>query len=790
MADKLDKANNFLGQYMKLDAIYSAINTFFRIVSMRDIWIFSNGSQKILILTSALLNVVDTGVKLLAPLALAEVIEMVGDSQSEGSYLGFEVTAKNLIYATATLNLIHAIIPELKKIVLYNVSESLSYRLSQKINEKALKLALSTDQNLLPNLTSEVSKHLYCADAEINGLLSSVTESIHPMLLDTIIGVTFTGIRFEGYVASILIVYIIISMITNEILSYITNLPSKESEKMLLQSKFLSYIYSLIYKAETVFLFGRENLENRNLSDLYSKYNSAKKSVMLRERCCSIQALLTCALQFAAAAYATKNDFNDIDLDHIIFLFNYVVNIAGGVNVINNSYRSTLTSINNIDEITEFLNRNSINEVRLLSGGITEATNDNTNDLTAPLLSASSLLSDENLASSSKKQRKINSEPVSQCGESIQMVSMNDFSSDIAVKFESVSFSYGQSAPLLDSLSFTIPSGSTVAIVGASNCGKTTITKLLLGLLTPSSANSKISFFGRPVNTISFNQLRDLIGIVRQDVDILDGDTAKYNILYGFADDDDLYKIKSSESQAAAIDPSLEIKLKKIGRLTSTQGILKKGMCNSLSGGEKQRLAIARVVGRNSRIIILDEATSQLDSRTEANILGNIKDLFHGKTMIIIAHRLYTIKHADMILVLKNFTYDLVLMSGEEKRLDPWKLYVWIIEEGGQYFLKYKVLDSVKKPQSGIIHSNELPQEVMSILQDILGPGLDESELNLSQFLPDILKITSRNGHTQTGTKILEQGKHDELIKLNGEYAELWKLQTQTTDTAPQPRMK
>lgn len=206
--------------------------------------------------------------------------------------------------------------------------------------------------------------------------------------------------------------------------------------------------------------------------------------------------------------------------------------------------------------------------------------------------------------------------------------------------FENVTFGYEPERTILNGLSFEVPAGSTVAIVGPSGAGKSTIARLLFRFYDPQGG--RILIDGHDVSTVTQDSVRAAIGIVPQD-SVLFNDTLGYNIAYG-ADDTDQAAVEQA-ARDAMLMPLIESLPDRFETTVGERGL-------KLSGGEKQRVAIARTLIKNPPILLLDEATSALDTRTEQEILGSLKRLSFGRTTIAIAHRLSTIADADRILVL------------------------------------------------------------------------------------------------------------------------------------------
>jgi|CXWL01.1.fsa_nt_gi ATP-binding cassette subfamily B protein len=208
------------------------------------------------------------------------------------------------------------------------------------------------------------------------------------------------------------------------------------------------------------------------------------------------------------------------------------------------------------------------------------------------------------------------------------------------VAFESVSFSHEGRDRGLDGVSFVAQAGKTTAIVGPSGAGKSTVLKLLFRFYDPSQGRVLID--GQDLREVTQASLRNALGLVPQDV-VLFNDTIRYNIGYGRPE------ATQAELEQAAQRAQLLHFIESLPQGWETR-VGERGL--KLSGGEKQRVGIARVVLKDPRILILDEATSSLDSGTEAEVQDALEAASRGRTTIVVAHRLSTIANADQIVVL------------------------------------------------------------------------------------------------------------------------------------------
>jgi subfamily B ATP-binding cassette protein MsbA len=208
------------------------------------------------------------------------------------------------------------------------------------------------------------------------------------------------------------------------------------------------------------------------------------------------------------------------------------------------------------------------------------------------------------------------------------------------IEFRNISFAYDPETSVLKGVSLTVPPGRTVALVGPSGSGKSTLVNLTLRFFDPD--RGKVLIDGQDIKHVTIDSLRDAIALVTQDPVLFD-DTIRANIAYGSKPDEESRVIEAAKAAAAhdfiaALPKGYDTCVGEAGGL--------------LSGGERQRIAIARALYKDAPILLLDEPTSSLDSEAEAKVQAALEELMRGRTVLMIAHRLSTVKKADLICVL------------------------------------------------------------------------------------------------------------------------------------------
>jgi len=210
------------------------------------------------------------------------------------------------------------------------------------------------------------------------------------------------------------------------------------------------------------------------------------------------------------------------------------------------------------------------------------------------------------------------------------------------VEFENITFEYEVGKPVLNDISFSAPAGSVTALVGTSGSGKTTIAGLAASFLKPTKG--KVIIDGYELATVIMDNYRSRLGVVLQDDFLYEG-TIRENIL--FSNPDATKEELIQAVSAAHVNEFTDRFEDGLNTLIGERGV-------KLSGGQRQRVAIARAILADPQILVLDEATSNLDTESELFIQESLAKLMEGRTTFVIAHRLSTIRQADQILVVEE----------------------------------------------------------------------------------------------------------------------------------------
>lgn len=420
----------------------------------------------------------------------------------------------------------------------------------------------------------------------INGLLNYLIFNIIPTLIDIIIAIVYFTSVFNVWFGLIVFLTMLFYLSLTII---VTEWRTKFRRDMNLNdnAQRTKAVDSLL-NFETVKYYNAENFEIQRYQDAILKYQDTEWTVMatlnllnLSQSFIMNSGLLAGSL---LAAYAVSTDEKSVG-DYVLF-GTYIMQLMGPLNWLGTLYRVIQESFVNMENMLDLMDEPV--EVK--------------DTLNAPDL----------IASRGK------------------------------IEFKNVSFAYNPERPILSDVSFEVNPGETMAIVGPTGSGKTTIMRLLFRFFDVQEG--VICFDGQDIRKVSQTSLRRHIGVVPQDT-VLFNDSIEANIKYA-RPEASLDEVRAA-STLAEIDAKIQTFPEAYETVVGERGL-------KLSGGEKQRVAIARTLLKSPAIILLDEATSALDSTTEKNIQSALQQICSNRTTIVVAHRLSTITNANQILVLDN----------------------------------------------------------------------------------------------------------------------------------------
>ncbi|KAI8815100.1 hypothetical protein BJ742DRAFT_4158 [Cladochytrium replicatum] len=474
--------------------------------------------------------------------------------------------------------------------------------------------------------TGEVLRVMDRGTASITQLMTYILFSIGPVIADIVIAVVFFAVKFDwSFMLTVLLTMIAYITATVSITEWRTKF---RREMIELDNKSRARSTDSLLNFETVKYYGAENWEVDKFEEALEKYNTAemRSTTSLNVLNTAQNITISLGLLIGTLLCARKVVDGELTLGDFVLFYTYVNQLYGPLNWLGTYYRAINQSFIDLEKMLDLLQEHK---------GVEDEPN-------APDL-------------------------VIREGAKIE--------------FDNVSFAYDKRVTALKNISFTVPAGKTVALVGDSGGGKSTIFRLLFRFYNVTSGHILVD--GQDIRKVTQSSLRKHIGVVPQDT-VLFNDTIGYNINYG-----DLNASLARVEEAARAAQIHERILTFPDQYETKVG--ERGL--RLSGGEKQRVAIARTLLKNPDIILLDEATSALDTTTERQVQSSLATLCANRTSLgidyswrtilivtsddfllvtVIAHRLSTIVHADNILVVKNGriveqgTHEELIRSGEE----------------------------------------------------------------------------------------------------------------------------
>jgi len=486
-----------------------------------------------------------------------------------------------LLLAYAGLRLSTSLFTELRELVFAKVSFGASKQIALEVFGHLHALSLRFH---LERQTGGMSRDIERGTRALQSLVSYSLYTIVPTLVEVVLVLGYLGLKFDmGYVwitLAALSVYITFTVT-------VTEWRSKFRREMNeLDSKAHSRAIDALLNYETVKYFNNEGFEARRYDEGLEAYRKAQVKSQSTLSMLNTGQQLIIALSLVAMLWRATQGVVDgrMTLGDLVMVNAFLIQLYIPLNFLGVLYREVKQSLTDLDRMFVLLER----------------------------------------------EREVADAP----GAADLVVR------DGVVRFEGVSFAYDPSRPILHDVSFEIPAGKTVAVVGASGAGKSTLARLLYRFYDV--GGGRITLDGQDIRQVTQGSLRRAIGIVPQDT-VLFNDTVGYNIAYG-RPGASVAEVEGA-ARAAHIHDFIAATPKGYATMVGERGL-------KLSGGEKQRVAIARTLLKNPPVLIFDEATSALDSANERAIQAELKSAAQGKTALVIAHRLSTVADAHEIVVL------------------------------------------------------------------------------------------------------------------------------------------
>ena len=516
------------------------------------------------------------------PLLLKALIDGLSDAQG-GMVLAAVAMPTGLLLAYAGFRFSASVFTELRELLFARVTQNAVRAIAIQVFDYLHALSLRFH---LGRQTGGVTRDIERGSRAISSLVSYTLYSILPTLIEIVLVLAYLAWNYEIWFAVItgvaLCCYVVFTVrVTEWRLTYRRTMNELDSKAN------VRAVDSLI-NYETVKYFGNEQFESNRYNHSMTAWQEA--SIQSQQSLSFLNAGQSAIIALAATAVlwrATVGVINgSMTLGDLVLINAFMIQLYIPLNFLGVIYREIKQSLADIDRMFGLLHEHQ--EVKDLSGAL----------------------------------------PLQLNGAEIE--------------FRGVSFSYDGRRTVLTDVSFTVPAGQCVAVVGHSGAGKSTLSRLLYRFYDVT--DGVICIDGQNIQTVQQASLRRQIGIVPQDT-VLFNDTIAYNIAYGCPGANQV------EIERAARAAHIHDLIESLPDGYQTQ-VGERGL--KLSGGEKQRVAIARTILKNPSVLIFDEATSALDSHAERAIQQAIKTLSHNRTTLIIAHRLSTIVHADQILVLNQ----------------------------------------------------------------------------------------------------------------------------------------
>ena len=504
-----------------------------------------------------------------------------------------------LLFGYGLLRLSTTLFAELRELIFAKATEGASRTISLQVFRHLHALSLRFH---LERQTGGMTRDIERGTRAVNSLISYSLYSIFPTLIEVALVLSYLALKFDLWFAGITIVALIIYIsFTVVVTEWRTHFRKEMNE---LDSKAHSRAIDSLLNYETVKYFNNEEFEARRYDENLEKYRrAAVKSQSTLSLLNTGQQLIIAAGLVAMLWRATQGVVDGhMTLGDLVMVNAFMIQLYIPLGFLGVLYREIKQSLTDLEKMFTLMERER--EIADVPGALPLALGE-----------------------------------AGHCGPDPQSIPSGQAKASIS--FRHVNFAYDPARPILHDISFEIPAGKTVAVVGPSGSGKSTLARLLFRFYDVQSGQILIA--GQDIKQVTQASVRQAIGIVPQDT-VLFNDTVEYNIAYGQPGATREQVIEAASS--AHIHSFITATPKGYDTMVGERGL-------KLSGGEKQRVAIARTLLKNPAVLIFDEATSALDSANERAIQAELQSVAKNKTTLVIAHRLSTVVDAHEILVME-----------------------------------------------------------------------------------------------------------------------------------------
>ncbi|MEY3446759.1 MAG: hypothetical protein RIR45_1514 [Pseudomonadota bacterium] len=525
------------------------------------------------------------------PLLLKNLIDAM--TIKPGDTLALVVVPVALLFGYGALRLSTSLFTELRELVFAKATAGASRSISLQVFRHLHALSLRFH---LERQTGGLTRDIERGTRAVNSLISYSLYSIIPTLIEVALVLVLLAVKFDVWFAWITIIALVFYVaFTITVTEWRTQFRQKMNE---MDSTANSRAIDSLLNFETVKYFNNEEFEAKRYDENLERFRRASVKSQTTLSLLNTGQQLIIATGLVAMLWRATQGVADgrMTLGDLVMVNAFMIQLYIPLGFLGVLYREIKQSLTDLDKMFTLLER----------------------------------------------EREIADAP------DAQPLQLAEGGRDAAVLFEHVTFAYDPKRVILHDISFEIPAGKTVAVVGPSGSGKSTLARLLFrfydvpGANGPTGQGGRITIAGQNIKAVTQTSLRQAIGIVPQDT-VLFNDTVEYNIAYG--------KPGATRAQvedaarAARIHDFISASPKGYDTMVGERGL-------KLSGGEKQRVAIARTLLKNPPVLIFDEATSALDSANERAIQAELQSVAHNKTTLVIAHRLSTVVDAHEILVM------------------------------------------------------------------------------------------------------------------------------------------